>query len=581
MRDYLDEWKKYEAGKRFNNRMEPPYYDMVTTHWDFFYGNQWGGSGAFDDLPKPVMNICNRTVMFDVASLTTNPIKINYEPLAKNPFSDDQEVDIDILNSEVANFIEKQKVQAKVKEMYTNGAIAGDMCLHLIMDKDRKPYDGKFSSVKGEVTCEVIDGNNIYFGNPNNKDVQSQPHIIIAGRATVKELQDEYNQFAKDEYKIQSDTDYEEQAGDSGKLEIEDIDDLGKATYIIYYEKKKKKIKTKDADGNVTTNEIESVYVSKLIADRYIYKEVDTGLQLYPIAFENWETQKNNYHGRSKLSSILPNQIFINRAFSMAMQNLIYTAFPKVIYDANRLKGGWNNRIGSAIGVDNLAPGDNIGNLVKYLEPGKMSSDVINMIDLAMNYTKDMLGASDALMGNVNPEYASGSAITVTARQAGIPLESPKANMYNLLEDVGLIFLDMVTQFYGERPVIYNNEGEKTILLYDFSKLNDIYLSTKVEVGATTIYDELSKIKTLDNLRNIGILDDIQYLERLPEDWIERKSELIADKQEQINPQEQPTDFNNILSEMPDNIRQEFMALPPEQQQQYMQQLTMPSGDVI
>ena len=37
----LQEWKKYEAGKKYNGRLDPPYYETVNLNLDFFNGNQW------------------------------------------------------------------------------------------------------------------------------------------------------------------------------------------------------------------------------------------------------------------------------------------------------------------------------------------------------------------------------------------------------------------------------------------------------------------------------------------------------------------------------------------------------------
>lgn len=579
MKDNLKEWDLYEAGKRFNNRLDPPVADMVEVNWDMFNGLQWVNSGAFDDLPKPVFNVINRIISFFVASLTSNAVKVSFDTMVKLPFGDNEnvEADIDVLNAAWENFAEREKLQDKVRQLYLNAAIEGDMCLHFYFDTDKKPYDGKLSDVIGEICCEVIRSTDIYVGNPNTRYIQSQPHVIIRGRATKEELQAEYDAIkGNDAYEIQSDG---EDVNDD-VIELDEVDSLGKATYIIFY--KKKKVKRKYTEINSlgeeeeVTKEETVVLASKLVKDKYIYQDVETGMSLYPVAFNNWENQNGIYHGRALCTSIIPNQIFINRMFAMAMQNLMMTAFPKLIYDKNRV-GNPSNRIGTSIGVDNIQPGDNIANLMKYLEPGNMSAQVVQLIDMAMEFTKDMLGANSALLGSVNPEAASGTAITIAARQSGVPLENPKNNQYELLDDAGRIFLDMVTTFYGERPVVIEVEGVKTIVQYDFEKLNDIYLSCKVDVGATTYWNEIAAIQTLDNHLNAGRISFEQYLKRVPDDYIPDRAGLLEDEKAKMQ-QAPQDDMSAIVSQMSPEMQAQFQTLPPEEQQALLQEFMGQQG---
>lgn len=566
--DNLKEWDWHEAGKKFNDKLDPPYHDMVDVNWDMFSGKQWVNSGAFDDLPKPVFNIINRIISFFVASLTSNAVKVSYGQMAKRPLSEDAETDVQVLNAAWENFAERVKLQDLVRQLYLNASITGDMALHFYFDYDKKPYDGKYSDVMGDLCVEIKEGGEIFFGNPNSRDVQSQPHVIVSGRATVKELQDELDaQKNEAGYTVVSDTDENEE------IELDEVDSLGKATYVICYTKKKKTVKSTNELGEETSEEVETVHVSKLIRDKYIYENVDTGLKLYPIAFNNWERQRSCYHGRALCTSIVPNQIFINRMFAMAMQNLMMTAFPRLVYDSDRMAQP-SNKIGSSIGVDSMTPGDNIRNLMAYLEPGNMSAQVTQLIEMAIEFTKDMLGANSALLGSVNPEMASGASITIAARQSGVPLENPKNSMYELLDDAGRIFLDCVTNYYGERPVVMEDEtGEKVIVLYDFEKLNDIYLSTKVDVGATTYWNEIAMIQTLDNLLKNGHISFLQYLDRVPDDYIPERQGLIDDENAKMKQmQAQQPNVDEIVAGMSPEMQAQFASLPPDQQQLMIQE---------
>lgn len=568
MRDEMTKaWERLEAGKGFNQRLDPPLYDMVDTNWEMFKGNQYVNSGTNDELPRPVFNIIKRIITFFVASLTTAPSKVYFSQLAKKPGSDVDELDIEVLNAEWESFAERIKLESKIRDMYKDGAITGDMALHVYMDAEKKPYNGVYSDIEGELCCEIVDGVNVYFGNPNNINASAQPYILVTGRDMVKNLQAEYDEYQKDKQELKADNDNEYQAGEDAKIEIEDLDGTGKATYIIMYEMKKNK------------QGVKTVHASKSIKDRDIYSDIDTELSHYPVPFDNWERQKNNYHGLALCTTIIPNQIFINRMFAMAMKNLMDTAFPKAIYNKDKI-AEWTNKVGGAIGVKGLQPNENIAQFATYLNVGNMSPQVIQMINLAWDYTKESLGGNDAMMGSVNPEQASGAAISVTAKQASIPLTTPKNNMYDLLENLGNVFLDMVTTYYGERPVIMTDKdtGKKTVIMYDFSRLKGVYLSTKVDIGAITPYDEMADRMTYENFLQQGMVTFEEYIDAYP-DLFKNKDKILGrlktpqtQPMVQQAPQPQVNPLDEMMALLPPDQQQALLQLPPEQQQELMNQ---------
>jgi hypothetical protein len=174
-------------------------------------------------------------------------------------------------------------------------------------------------------------------------------------------------------------------------------------------------------------------------------------------------------------------------------------------------------------------------------------------IDKAVSYTKDCLGATDAQLGNVKPDNTS--ALMVLQSNAEIPLENTRAGMYEWLEDVGAILLDMMGTYYGERPMVRDMEFDEPVLdasgmpmidpmtgqmqitkvtrrtavPFDFSKFKHLWFNVRVNAGATTYYSEIAMVQTLDNLRRDGTLEVIDYLERIPDKLIPRKAELVRE----------------------------------------------------
>lgn len=522
--DSLKEWKYYEKGKKFNNRLDPPYYKTVETNLDFFAGNQWRNVRS-NGMPTPVFNVIKRATTFFVSSITSQKVAINYEPLEyMEDCPNDQMLFgkhcADLANAEIENLFDKFKMDNRIRDALFDAATMGDVAAHLYFDMNSKPYRGTFEGVEGEIKFELIDGSNVYPGNPNSTifSTDTQPYIIISGRDTVENLKREAQQYKSEDIEgIDEDKAGEDMAGQFGSIEI-DGDENGKAQYIIFYK---------------YDHDTDSIKVSKLTEKAYIYRDINTELSYYPVAWLPWEKQKNNYHGRALATGMIPNQIFINRMFAMVMYHLMMAAFPKAIYDADKIQT-WNNEIGTAIGISGIVPGENIKNSAGYLEPGNMSNQIVQVIDLSIQHTKDSLGINDAMLGNINPEQASGKSIVATVQQSAAPLENQKANLYEWIEDIGRIVLDMMATYYGQRPIVIKTPAGSQTTPFDFAELKNMYLNCKCDVGASSYWSELASVETLDNLFEKGAIDIIEYLEALPDGYISNKQDLIDKIKERL-----------------------------------------------
>ena len=596
-------WQFYEAGRAYNESLTPNQYDVVNTNTEFFAGNQWvhlPQTPAMSRLPKPVFNIIKRIVSLQVAGMNATGTTISFDSLAYYDAKNDADPTsnaCDMANAEVENLLEKFKIDYRIREASFDGAVTGDYCAHFYWDADARPYGGAFGEHKGEIEMELVDGINVMFGNPNDRRVQKQPYVLLIGRDTVQHLQwmkerwkkrDKKSQ-PKDEVNTEVTQDRETmwQIGEGGDKEIPNTDESNeKALYVLLYTKveheekirdpKTGEVKTepvlndkgepiieKDENGKdlmlggkpvykmkEATEIVSTVYATMATRSTVIYENVDTGLSLYPVAWGNWEHQKNQYHGRALVTGIVPNQIYINSMFAMVMRHLQLLGFPKIVYNAD-LIGNWSNEVGQAIGVRNLAPGQAIGDVASAVDVADMSNQIVGTIDTAMGYTRECLGVTDVQMGNVNPDNTS--ALMVLQSNSDVPLENPRANMYEWVEDIGAILLDMIGTYYGTRPIVKNREMEEPVLdeagqprldpmtgqmmmetvtrrvveEFDFSQLKHLWFNIRVDVGATTTFSEIAMVQTLDNLRREGMLGFIDYLERIPDKLIPKKQELI------------------------------------------------------
>lgn len=539
------------------------YYDVIDTNIAFASGDQWRNVQA-DGLPKPVFNIIKRVKQFKIASLKGDAISIAIQPMEYRPQTNDltmqQKVkNTDLANAELKNILENVNFDAKSRTLLSDGFDTGDFCLHWYFDMDEQPFKQYRPEVKGIIKAEIIDSTNVIFGNPNTREVEKQPYIILVGRDLVENLKKEAKANGNKDINIKGDSETQLQMGDNGKLE-NDAKGFEKALYIIKYYKK---------DGKI--------YANKSVRDSYIYEKRDTGLSYYPIAFNNWEEVKGSYHGRAETTGIIPNQISINKMFAMVIYHLMLTAFPTGVYDADRIEG-WTNEIGAQIPVINLQ-GDSIRNVAGYLEPAQMSNQIIQAIELAMQYTKETLGVGDASLGNVTMNNAT--AIIAIQKSAAVPLENVKAAFYEFVKDCGRIIIDMMGTYYGIRPVVITGPmNERTVEDFNFDILKGMWLHIKTDVGNASYFSEVASVQTLDNLLNNGFIEFVEYLKRIPDEIIPNKQELITSiEQQDIYKQAVYNLMGQFLDTLPPEMRASLTQLAPEQMEQRLLEMMGALGE--
>ncbi len=499
---FTEEWLLYEKGKEYNYSIN--LYEKVNTVERFYRGDQWDGLNA-GGLPTPVFNIFKRIIGFFTSSIMQSPIKMRYSfatPVSGVGFGEEEaNIASDKLNAIVDMRWEKNKMNDLIASSLTDAATSGDAVCYTYWDSDIKTgqaFLGDFKSV-------LIDNTNVFFGDPNSKNVQKQPYILIAQRETVSDLikQAKKNGRPKDEIdKILPDDDTSTQSGDMAKHELEGT----KCISLIKL--------WKDENGQVLYR--------KSVKNAIIKDETETMLSLYPIAFFNWSAVKNSWHGQSVGTGLIENQIFINKGFSMVMKHMMDTAFSKVVYDSTVLDG-WSDRVGEAIAVNGP-----VENVAKVITPGAMQSGMLDVIQMAIMNTKEFMGATDAALGDVAPNNTS--AILALQNASAVPLENVKRNLHQFVEDIGLIWLDFMFSYYDDKRLVATaKDGKDEYVSFSLSKFKDFIFDCKVDVGASSYWSEISALNTLDSLLKLGKISTTQYLERIPDGLVPDRDKLIEE----------------------------------------------------
>lgn len=504
-------WKLYERGLDFNSSINLE--DTVRVNENFFIGKQWEGVIS-NGLPTPVFNFLKRVCCFTVATITSDNIKVNASPLSATPNTTSLVEPVRIINEELDALTELNNIPSLMREFARNAAVDGDGCLYTWWDPDAETGQ----DAKGCIRTEIVENLRVHFGNPNDRDVQSQPWIVLERREIISAAQAEAKENGFETWRnIGGDGDNTNP--DAAKETTDKV-----TTILLFWRDTKTR----------------HIWAYKCARGSSIREPWDLGIKLYPISWLNWDYIQDCFHGQAMITGLIPNQIFVNKLWAMSQLSLMTTAFPKVVYDATRV-GKWDNRIGAAIGIQ----GGDVNNVAKIIDPASISPQISQFIQLAVEETEQSLGATSVALGDTRPDNTS--AIIALQRAASTPSEITKQNLYKSIEDLYRIYIEFMGEYYGKRYVdmttpeevrqVYAFIGQATPaeipMQFDFSQLKDMPMHIKLDIGASSYYSEIASIQTLDNLLKMGKIDTIQYLERIPDGYIPGRRELINELKEQ------------------------------------------------
>lgn len=500
-------WYEYMKGVNFKQQLD--LYETVRNNENFYVGKQWEGVNA-NGLPTPVFNFIKRIVLFLVASTSTDNVKMSAAPLASGgQDTETMELLCKVVNDQFEGLFEQNKIGKLIREFMRDAAVRGDACIYSWFDPDVETGQ----KARGAVRCELLESTRVIFGDPNQREVQEQPYILISRRERLEDVRRETEENGGEAEQITADSD-----------EAEDRFDRmtdGKVTTVLKFWKD-------PATG--------TVWGAKATSGAMVRKPWDTKQKRYPIVWMSWEKVTGSYHGQAAVTGLIPNQVFVNKMFAMVMLSLMSTAYPKVVYDKNKISR-WDNSVGKAIGVD--PKGMSIKDVAATIDPAVISPQVSQFIELAIGLTKELMGATDVATGNAKPDNTS--AIIAMQKASQVPMELIKLDMFQCVEDLGYIWLDLTRAYYGERlvEIPYSEEEQEAAaaagvalpenkqVTFDFATLNEIPLSLKLDVGGSAFWSEIAQMNTLDNLLVNGQIDVIDYLERVPNGYISNQQELI------------------------------------------------------
>lgn len=495
-------WKEYEEGQAYKNKIA--LYKTVDENIRFNEGDQWAGVSA-PNLPTPVFNVIKPTRKYMVAQVKDKRITMKYSLDNMIGAENDNAPIVNQLNFYAKRTWNRLNMDLTNQDGLSDAFVTGDYILYHWWNEDietGQPFVGDLDNMR-------IDNVNYYPGNPNNPNVQQQPYIILAMRdmvANVRKMAEDNGVPKNMIESIVPDADTEYTSGDQGKVEL---DGSEKCNVLLKMWKEKGE-----------------VWFAKYTKHVELMKPQNADLKLYPIAMMNWEPRKNCCHGVAEVTYMKPNQVFINKIMAFTQLYILQASYPKVVYNKTLLPDGWSNKPASAVGVNG---GTSVKDVASYMQPPQLPGDVWKGFTETIQQTKDLAGVFDAALGNVtNPENTS--AIVAVRQAAAVPLQLQQERFFQMMRDMGAIWLDFWLSKYPEARMIPNdNEGEVLLTPFEAAANRDLVYDVDIDVGESALWSELNTVQTLDKLMQLGMIKKSQYYKRMPPGYLPDREELVKD----------------------------------------------------
>lgn len=507
-------WELYNQAQMFARQTN--IYETTDKNFRMYNGDQWNGI-KLKGIEPVQLNFIKPIINYKVGAISQNLWAIHYsaENIDNPEFVSTARKTCELLNKKIAKIWEKTYMDYKIRQICKIAAINTQCPIYV-------KYDEKTNLPE----LEILNKPDIYFGNENNSDIQSQPYILLKKRMPVslaKEFAKTNGANIKEIEYIIGDQETFEEAGEAAKEEKDNM-----VTIIYKFWKQNN-----------------TVYMS--IATRYckIKENEDTQLSLYPITHMLWEEQQGSARGAGEITvGLIANQIEVNKTLMRRALVAKNTAYPQKVVNIDKIQNpSALNEVGGIIRATGMDV-QNVSNIFTNISPAQMSADVEKLQQDLIQTSRELASASQAANGDINAEEASGRAILAVQQASQQPLIEQLSMIKKTIEDIARIELDMI-KTYNEDGLDVETEiqdpvsGELTTQIekIDAITLEELQTTVKVDITPKSAYDKYAQERSIENLFVKGMFDPQMlgqlkfYLECLDDDSVMPKQKLL----EQVN----------------------------------------------
>lgn len=485
-------WQKYRRGVEHHNRLN--LYANTEKAFRFYEGDQWNGVSGADELP--VYNFIAPTVEYKTAMVSMQQMQIVYTPLQEGGREVEQ-ICAD-LNAYARKCWEAQKMDSLSWKIVRDACIAGDSYVYFY---------------NRNLDAQILDNTAVYLADEQQPDLQKQAYILLYERRPVSDVRKDAkkNGIKKEKIdEITADEDFETVVGDDAEVRGD-----GKCSCLLYL------YRADDGDIHVVRSTKSVIY------------QPDTpikGLKKYPIASFVWTHRKNSARGIGEVLPVIANQIEANRLLVRRLISAKMNAFAKPVFVKNLIENpGDIDNIGKAIAVKTSSV-QSVNDVFTYIAPAPMSGEAGMLQADLLQTTRELAGAGDAALGQINPERASGAAIIAVKDQSAIPLNEQIACYKQFVEDVALIWLAMWRAYHPEGLTV-SRRATKDVLRKNHilpQAFDELRLQVRIDASPTNPFSKYAREQALENAMVSGKISFEEYVEALPDDATAPKAALQA-----------------------------------------------------
>lgn len=460
-------FKEYEKSRNFKLSLnEKGMYEQNKINRRFFGGDQWYGASVSAERPLVRHNIIRRIGEYKIGDLLKDKTKISLcadgigftntdikateqdKALASQgnyQFEKQAEKkEVRLLCKSLSDYLEicnqNLQMEEKLTDILKNSFITGTGVLYTY-------WDTLAAKGKGDINCEVLPIENVYFGDSASESVEKQPYIIIVTRPDTESVK--RTAVAN---------------GCDPSLIVPDNVSNGKTTVFTKLYKK--------YDG--TKSRIMAVSVTE---KAYVKQEYDTGLTKYPINIFPWEKAENCIYGESEVTYLVPNQIAINRMLSASVWASMYMGMPIMTVNGDTVTEDITNDPGQIIKV--YGTNEDVRGAVHYVAPPDFSSGFDSAVSSLIQNTLEGSGAGMTTLGKIS--YNNTAAIEAISSVSGVSAVSLSARYRCFLQSVALTFVDFWMNKYSKRDLLIEDTNGRWYFPFDSSRYKGLCFSATIE----------------------------------------------------------------------------------------------------
>jgi hypothetical protein len=498
-------------------------YDTTDKNFRMYNGDQWAGL-KIKGIEPVQLNFIKPIVNYKVGAISQNLWAIHYsaENIDIPEFVSAAMKACELLNKKAAKIWEKTYMDYKVRLICKIAAINGECPIYIRYDEDTKMPE-----------LEILNKPDIYFGNENSSDIQSQPYILIKKRMPVSKAKEFAKNMDVNEKEIEYIIGDQETFEEAGEMAKEEKDNMTTIVWKFWKENNK-------------------VYVDIATRCCDIVKNEDTGLSLYPVTHAIWEEVQGSSRGTGEVTvGLIANQIEVNKTLTRRVLVTKNTAYPQKVVNVDKIQNpSAVNEVGGTIRVTGIDV-QNVANVFTNINPAQMSSDVEKLQQDLIQTSRELASASQVAAGDVDAEKASGRAILAVQQASQQPLVEQLSMIKKTIEDIARIQLDMIKTYNdGDLNVEVEEQdpttGENIIRLetIDSTTLEELQATVKVDITPKSAYDKYAQERSIENLFVKGMFNPQMlgqlkfYLECLDDDSVMPKQKLLEQVNKEIEKQE-------------------------------------------